>query len=384
VLTNHIAAGQWCPCHLYKKLELQPHQAMKELTSAERVLRVLRRQEPDRIPHFEWIIDRRVRDAICPGSSMEEFTVRMGLDAILTAPDYRREQVGPNRFRNEWGAIVEYSTEEYGMPIGGPIKTLADLEQYRAPDPRAAGRFASLEKVVARYKGRLAIGVHLNDVLSIPRNLMGFENLMAAFGEQPELVRGLVALSVETNLELAKEAARRGADFVFTGDDYASTKGPFVSPRMFREMLAAPLKRVITGFKELGVLVIKHTDGNILPILDLIVDSGIDALDPIDPISGLDVGDVKRRFGHRIALKGNVDCAHTLTNGTEKQVVEETIDVIRKAAEGGGLILSSSNSIHSGVKPGNYLAMWNAIRTYGGYPLQLNGWEHLGAVAAFS
>src|SRR5512136_274152 len=99
---------------------------LKELTSAERVLRTLRREEPDRIPHFEWIIDHRVRDAICPGSTMEEFTVRMGLDALLTAPDYRREQVGPNRFRNEWGTILEYSAEEYGMPVDGPIKTLAD------------------------------------------------------------------------------------------------------------------------------------------------------------------------------------------------------------------------------------------------------------------
>ena len=347
-------------------------------------MRVLRREEPDRIPHFEWILDRRVRDAICPGSTMEEFTVRMGLDAILTAPDYRKEQIAPNRVRNEWGTILEYSAEEYGMPMIGPIKTLADLEQYHAPDPHAAGRFASLEKLVSRYKGKLAIGVHLNDVLSIPRNLMGFENLMAAFGEEPELVRGLVEISVKTNLELAKEAARRGADFVFTGDDYASTQGPFMSPRMFREMLAPQLKRVMTGFKELGLMVIKHTDGNILPILDMIVDSGIDALDPIDPISGLDIGDMKRRLGHKLALKGNVDCAHTLTNGTEKQVTEETISVIRKAAEGGGLIVSSSNSIHSGVKPGNYLAMWNAIRMYGQYPIRLDGWEHLGAVAAFS
>ncbi len=357
---------------------------MSELTSAERVLRVLRREEPDRIPHFEWIIDRRVRDAICPGSSMEEFTVRMGLDAILTAPDYRKEQIGPNRFRNEWGTILEYSAEEYGMPVSGPIKTLADLERYHAPDPYAPGRFASLEKLVNRYKGRLAIGVHLNDVLSVPRNLMGFENLMAAFGEAPELVRGLVELSVKTNLELAKEAARRGADFVFTGDDYASTEGPFISPRMFRELLAPQLKRVMTGFKELGLLVIKHTDGNILPILDLIVDAGMDALDPIDPVAGLDIGEMKRRLGHMLALKGNVDCAHTLTNGTEQQVVEETISVIRKAAAGGGLIVSSSNSIHSGVKPGNYLAMWNAIRTYGRYPIRLDGWEHLGAVEAFS
>jgi uroporphyrinogen decarboxylase len=357
---------------------------MKELTSSERVLRTLRREEPDRVPHFEWIIDRRVRDAICPGSTMEEFTVRMGLDAILTAPDYRKESIGPNRVRNEWGAILEYSGEEYGMPVGGPIRTLADLEQYRAPDPHAAGRFASLEKVVSRYKGKLAIGVHLNDVLSIPRNLMGFEHLMAAFGEEPDLVRGLVELSVSTNLELAKEAARRGADFVFTGDDYASTERPFVSPKMFREFLAPQLKRVMTGFKELGLSVIKHTDGNILPILDQIVDAGMDALDPIDPISGLDIGVIKRRLGGKLALKGNVDCAHTLTYGTEKQVVEETIGVLHKAAAGGGLIVSSSNSIHSGVKPGNYLAMWNAIRAYGRYPIRLDGWEHLGAVAAFS
>jgi uroporphyrinogen decarboxylase len=357
---------------------------VNELTSAERVFRALRREEPDRLPHFEWIIDRRVRDAICPGSTMEEFTVRMGLDAILTAPDYRREQIGPSRFRNEWGAILEYSGEEYGMPMGGPIQAPADLDRYQPPDPHAPGRFASLEKIVSRYKGKLAIGVHLNDVLSIPRNLMGFENLMAAFGEEPDLVRGLVELSVKTNLELAKEAAQRGADFVFTGDDYASTEGPFISPRMFRELLAPQLKRVMTGFKELGLFVIKHTDGNILPILDLIVDSGIDALDPIDPISGLDIGDMKKRLGHKLALKGNVDCAHTLTNGTEKQVTEETISVIRKAAAGGGLIVSSSNSIHSGVKPGNYLAMWNAIRAYGRYPIRLDGWEHLGAVEAFS
>jgi uroporphyrinogen decarboxylase len=153
---------------------------------------------------------------------------------------------------------------------------------------------------------------------------------------------------------------------------------------MFCELLAPQLKRVMTGFKELGLLVIKHTDGNILPILDLIVDSGIDALDPIDPISGLDIGDMKQRLGQRLALKGNVDCAHTLTNGTEKQVVEETISVIRKAAAGGGLIVSSSNSVHSGVRPGNYLAMWNAIRAYGRYPIRLDGWEDIGAGTAFA
>lgn len=357
---------------------------MRSLTSAERVMRALRREEPDRIPHFEWIIDRKVRDAICPGCSMEEFTVRMELDAILTGPDIRKEQIGPNRFRNEWGVVQEYSAEEHGMPVEGPIKTLDDFRKYTPPDLHAPGRYDGLERIVKRYKGKLAIGVHLNDVFSIPRYLAGFETLMMAMVEEPQLVRGLVELSVEANLEMAAEVARRGADFIFTGDDYASTERPFMSPRMFRDFFAPGLKRVIDGFHQVGLPVIKHTDGNILPILDMILESDIDCLDPIDPIAGLDIGQMKQQCGDRVALKGNVDCAHTLTFGTEKQVVEETKEVIRKAAEGGGLILSSSNSIHSAVKPGNYLAMWNALRMFGRYPIKLENFADSGATAAFS
>ena len=357
---------------------------MGELSCAERVMRVLRRGEPDRIPHFEWIIDRKVRDAICPGCTMEEFTVRMGLDAILTAPDFTKEQIDAERYRNEWGVVLERGGEEHGVAVDGPIKTLDDMKNYEPPDPHAPGRYESLKRIVKRYKGELAVGVHLNDVFSIPRYLAGFEGLMMAIHTGPELVRRLVDLSVDVNLAMAKEVAKCGADFVFTGDDYASAEQPFVSPQTFREFFYPGLKRVIGGFKDLGLPVIKHTDGDIMPLIDMIVDSGIDCLDPIDPMAGLDIGAIKKKYGDRIALKGNVNCAHTLAFRSERDVVEETKEVIRKAAAGGGLIVSSSNSIHSSVKPGNYLAMWNAIRMYGRYPIQLDAWEDSGAVEAFS
>ena len=357
---------------------------MAELTSCERVLRAINRQEPDRIPHFEWIIDRNVREAICPGSTTEEFSVRMDLDAILGGPDFKKEQIEPGKWRNEWGMISVDTGQEHSFPLGGPIKTLNDFDKYEAPDPHAPGRYDSLERLVDRYKGDKAIGVHLNDVFSIPRNLMGAENLLMAFVTEPELVKALVAMSVEINIEMVKEVAKRGADFVFTGDDYASTENPMMSPAMFREFLYPGLKTVMGGFKDTGLPVIKHTDGNIMPILDMIIDSGIDCLDPIDPIAGMDIAMMKQNYGDRISLKGNVDCAHTLTFKSEQEVVAETRDVIAKAADGGGLILSSSNSIHSAVKPGNYLAMWNAIRMYGKYPIALDGWEGSGAGEAFA
>jgi uroporphyrinogen decarboxylase len=127
------------------------------------------------------------------------------------------------------------------------------------------------------------------------------------------------------------------------------------------------------GYKELGLYVIKHTDGNLWPIIDMIVDSGIDCLDPIDPQAGMDIADVKAKYGDRIALKGNVDCAQLMTFGAPEETVEATKEALRKgmrAADGsvsGGFICSSSNSIHSGVKPENYLALMRAIREYGCY-----------------
>ncbi|HEX9117156.1 MAG TPA: uroporphyrinogen decarboxylase family protein, partial [Anaerolineae bacterium] len=227
------------------------------------------------------------------------------------------------------------------------------------------------------YGRERAIIVHLNDVFSLPRYLMGMENLLVSIAADPELVGALVNMSVDYNLALARELAARGVQIVYTGDDYAYNNGPLMSPRHFRKLFATALKRVIGGFKELGLYVIKHTDGNLWPIIDEIVDSGIDCLDPIDPQAGMDLGEVKAKFGHRVALKGNVDCAQTLTFGSSQDVIAETICALRKGAPGGGFILSSSNSIHSAVKPDNYMAMLRTLERYGAYPLALPAWDDL-------
>jgi uroporphyrinogen decarboxylase len=185
-------------------------------------------------------------------------------------------------------------------------------------------------------------------------------------------VCALVDLSVRLNLEMAREVAARGVKIVYTGDDYAGNLGPLMSPKHFRQLFYPGLCRVMGGYKELGLQVIKHTDGKLWPILDMIVDSGIDCLDPIDPQAGMDLAEVKAQYGHRIALKGNVDCAQLLTFGAPDQVIAATREALRKGAPGGGFILSSSNSIHSAVRPDNYQAMLRAWQEYGQYPLRLD------------
>ena len=199
---------------------------MAELTSAERVLRVLRRQEPDRVPHFEWVIDRKVRHALCPGSpSYNEFAMQMGLDAVLADPTFSKEAVGPGRWQSEWGYITQSTAEEHGIEVESPIKTMDDFVQYTPPDLHAAGRYAAIEKTVQDYPDKAVI-VHLNDVFSLPRYWMGMENLLLAIAAEPELVMNLVDLSVRLNLEMAREVAARGVSSVSTSRAKSTSQMP--------------------------------------------------------------------------------------------------------------------------------------------------------------
>ena len=95
---------------------------MAEMTSAERVMAVFGGEVPDRIPHFEWIVDKSVREALCPGSDIEEFTVRMGLDAMLTD---LKEAIS-----TEGGRLA--ITKQYGVDT---IIELADIDGEHQ-DPR--------------------------------------------------------------------------------------------------------------------------------------------------------------------------------------------------------------------------------------------------------
>ena len=164
--------------------------SVKELTSEERVLRVLRRQEPDRVPHFEWAIDKKVRAALAPGcASLNEFAARMGLDAVLADPDYRKEPRGPGKWRSEWGYVLQESAG--GARDRGGVSHPDDAglrALHAARTPTRPGATHSVEKTLREFGGKKAVIVHLNDVFSLPRYLMGYENLLMAIAAEPELV----------------------------------------------------------------------------------------------------------------------------------------------------------------------------------------------------
>ena len=348
---------------------------------------LLRKGEPDRVPLWELIVNEPTLSA-WGAKSLEDFVEMEDLDGITVFEDMKLEPLGKAEqkelvwrgrtiltgtreiVRDEWGII--WGITDFGIPypIDGPIKEPSDLKTYTPPDPDAPHRLNSLREAVKRFKGKRAIVFLTHDGFEFPHYLRGgMENLLLDYYDNPRLAHQLAEMVIDYKVRLMKRAIREGADAVVSGDDYANQHGTVMSPQHFREFILPYLKRSIDAAHDEGVPFIKHTDGNIWAILDDMVNACIDALDPIEPAAGMDIGEVKAKYGDRIAVVGNVDCSFVLTRGTTEDVEEAVKETIAKASPGGGHILASSNSIHPAVKPENYKAMVKAARKYGRYPI---------------
>jgi uroporphyrinogen decarboxylase len=357
------------------------------MTGYERFMTALRREEPDRVPLWELVINEPTLTAF-GANSLEEFVEMEDLDGICIFEDMRlrpleseeqEELVWRGRtihggegklVVDEWGII--WGMSEFGIPypVDGPIKSRDDLKRYEPPNPNDEHRLKSLREAVKRFKGKKAIVFLTHDGFEFPHYLRGgMENLLSDYIEDPYMAHSVAEIVIEYKVRLMQRAIDEGADAVVSGDDYATRKGLIMSPKHFREFILPYLKRSIDAAHEKGAYFIKHTDGNIWAILDDLVEAGIDAIDPLEPVAGMDIGEVKAKYGDRIAVIGNVDCSYLLCYGTVDEVVEAVKETIAKASPGGGHILASSNSIHPAVKPELYKAMVETAKEYGRYPI---------------
>ncbi len=355
------------------------------MTGYERIMAALRREEPDRVPIFELIINEPVIKALYPDLSLAtrvqrgsqgiyqiqaDFVEREDIDAIVIFEDARvKKWIDEEHYVDEWN--ITWQIPPSGIPyvVEHLIQSEADLDSYTPPLPDTDYRFDTLKAAVKRFKGEKAIIFLGHDAFEFSHYLRGMENLLMDYVLNPDFAKRLATVVMDYKRHVLELAADEGADILLTGDDYAHRLAPLMSPEHFREFVLPYLQETVDVAKEKGVPFMKHTDGNLWPIMDDIVNTGLDALDPLEPMAAMDIGKVKEQYGDRIALAGNVDCGELLSRGTAEEVVEAVKETIAKGSPGGGHILASSNSIHPAVKPENYRAMLAAAKEFGQYPL---------------
>jgi len=361
------------------------------MTGYERMMCAIRGGEPDRVPIWELIVNRPVIEALYPemvrgarraayeqGSQgafhlLVDFVEMEDLDGITVFENSPVQRwIDADTFVDGW--CITWKVGSHGIPyaVGHPIQSERDLDNWSPPDPDASHLLDDLEAALRRFKGEKAIVFLGHDAFEFSHYLRGMENLLMDYALRPEFAHRVAQKIVRYKTRMLERAAEAGADILCTGDDYAFNTGPIMSPEHFKEFVFPYLQQVVAVAKKWNVPFLKHTDGNLWKIIDSIVDAGIDCLDPIEPVAGMDIGRVKERYGSRIALAGNVDCGRLLPRASTQEVVEAVKETLAKAAVGGGFILASSNSIHPAVKPENYRVMLDAWREFGCYPLDEN------------
>jgi uroporphyrinogen decarboxylase len=334
----------------------------------DRILRALRRSVPDTVPVFEWFVDASVARALTGSEDILDVVEHLDLDAVNVRPDYAKRHLDETTIVDEWQISRKLTGDVLPALVDSPIRDVTQHQSFALPDPAASHRFASLEKAVRRCGDARAVVLNLRDGFSDMRDLLGYEAALMAMLLEPQAFGELLDRVVDFNLEMARVARQRyGVEIVATTDDVANATGLLMRPATWFKNLAPNFRRIMQGYKDLGYLTIKHCDGNVDAVVDYWIDSGIDCLDPIDPSGGYTIGQMKARYGNRICLKGNVDCTTTLCDATPEQVAEEVRQCIEQGRAGGGLIISSSNTIHRGVKPENFRAMVEATRRFGAY-----------------
>jgi uroporphyrinogen decarboxylase len=338
------------------------------MNARERVLAALRREEPDRVPYCEIGIDRALARQLMgwqesgdQAASLETtpYTVEeakalaaaLGMDNlyyVLRAPVYAERVPGDD------GRLF------YGH---GQIHSQADLSLLQLPDPRDEGLYEEAKRFLDQ-KGDYAAWF-ITRIGIFPTMLsMGLEGFSLALHDNLPLVEEILDRYCDWAAAVAERVCRLGFDVFVSTDDMAFKTAPFFSPQVFRELVLPRFRRVAAHITLPWIL---HSDGNLLPFLPDLVDLGIAGFHPIEK-GAMDIQALKRDFGHRICLLGNVDL-NLLGLGSPAEVEAEVQDLIRQAGPGGGYILTSGNSLAGYLKPENVWAMVAAVKKYGSYPL---------------
>ncbi len=211
----------------------------------------------------------------------------------------------------------------------------------------------------------IMIHVHGDGTYSVPNGTDMFDFAYRTVDDYQGLIDE-AEMKANFAIERNKIYAANGIDLFAFCDDYCYNTGPFISPEMFRDLITPHLARIVAETRKAGGYVIKHTDGNIMPILDQLIECNPHAIHSIDPMANVDIAEVKRITKGKVALCGNVNCA-LMQTGTPEEVIGSCEYAMNSGKPGGGYVFTTSNIPFKGLPAERYrmvLDYWKKNRYY--------------------
>lgn len=352
------------------------------MNSRDRVLKVFNFEKPDRVPIYDLLRNHNAIEyysgkKITYNESDREAVIKaisksldMTRSIRLPQREHIFEEEGFLIKQQEWTSWIEkrpFNNEDDAKRwIRGQIHKLEQSMPY-------------LEKwIEEKLREYISLQSDLEDTLLLwtatelgfcdVYTKLGMENMVYIYFEEPKLISDWLELKCEKTVKCIKSALSQDlAPVAFIGEDIAYKNGLLFSPSFLKKEFIPRLKRVVQAYHDKGIKVIFHSDGNLMGILNDLIECSIDGLNPLEPLAGMDIGKIKRRIGEKVVLIGNIDCSHLLPFGTTEEVRKEVKKTIEVAASGSGFILASSSELHNEIPLENILAFIEYGKKYGSF-----------------
>ena len=336
------------------------------MTKKERVLAALHRKPTDKIPKGEVWIDgtlaNKLLNADFPTDYMHferDKAVRelLGMD-LVNVGDWPQEAIG----RDQNGNTVYRSVYGYEF-IQGASKHITkaaveDIEKawdYVKPDikrvdPTIVKRFAE--------ETDFFVFAQIGGPVSMLDEMFPMEDYLVYCLTHTEEIRAITDKVMAYEVEKAKLFIENGAEGIFFADDIAYNMGLFLPPQVM-DVLAfhyySKVVKEIKAFKD--VPIVAHSDGYIYDVLDKYVEAGFDGIMSLQPSAGMDIAKVKKNYGDKLCLWGNIDLDYIMCYASPEEVRRTVRQTIEAAGLNGGFILSTCNCMVDSIPPENVLAM---------------------------
>jgi uroporphyrinogen decarboxylase len=357
-----------------------------------RLRTALQCQEPDRVPLLDLFHDLEVKEAFLNRPIRKvaddiEFHLFAGYDYYTFGFQYQEMMEAYSRVgvASTGPATPLYDRKQARLWVperGNLISNRKDFESFNWPEPGQSPIMA-MSNVFNQVAGDEAVrqtlevlppGMKLilqtDGIFERFTKLMGLETFSYLLYDDLALVAEMFEIGGRMAVGLFEYMVQLpNVGALWLADDLAYTSGTLISPDLYRRYLFPWYRKISDIVHGADLPFLFHSDGNLNPILDDLVDIGINGLQPVEP-KAMDIRLLKDKYSGRLCLIGNIDLGYTLTLGSPDEVRHEVRERIQNVGPGGGYCVGSSNTVTNYVPLENFKAMVEATFLYGQYPIQ--------------
>jgi uroporphyrinogen-III decarboxylase len=281
-------------------------------------------------------------------------------------------------YRDTWGRTVKLikATSTLPLPVAYPVKTMDDWLKMKPMFEYAEERvsMADIERAKTLQSKGTLIRASIPGGFDLPRELMGEEGLCLGYYENPELIQDILATASETSFRVLEELSRHiQIDCLTVHEDMAGKGGPLVGPNQVREFIRPYYRRIWDMLNSRGTrLFAQDSDGDINPVIGAFIDCGVNVFYPCEPAAGMDIVDLRKKYGRRFALIGGID-KHVLRR-TKEEIQKELEYKLQPFMRGGGVCFALDHRIPNGTPLANYRYYVKTAKEILGIGVYEKGW----------